>query len=112
VLRHVSDLDLLLFLRGILGRFFSTEHLAAFLGYGVKEIAASELLVDGQDRALNPSVLRMECASRRDLVHERRHAETLRSLLAGGEPDLGQRAVHQNPEDLLGFGRAPLPYCR
>jgi hypothetical protein len=37
----------------------------------------------------------VEHAGRPNFVHERRHAQALRSLLAGGEPHLGQRALHE-----------------
>lgn len=41
VLRHPSDLDLLLFFARHPHSFLASEQLAAFLGYGVKQIAAS-----------------------------------------------------------------------
>ena len=48
VLRRPSDLDLLVFFARHPRALLSSEHLAAFLGYGAKEIAASlDLLVDG-----------------------------------------------------------------
>jgi hypothetical protein len=47
VLRHASDLDLLMFFARHPRTLLASEHIAAFLGYGVNEIAASlELLVD------------------------------------------------------------------
>jgi DNA-binding MarR family transcriptional regulator len=47
VLRHPSDLDLLIFFARHPRVLLSSEQLAAFLGYGVKEVAASlELLLD------------------------------------------------------------------
>ena len=47
VLRHPSDLDLLVFFARQPRSLLSSEHLAAFLGYGVKEIASSlELLLE------------------------------------------------------------------
>jgi hypothetical protein len=47
VLRHSSDLDLLVFFARHPRTLLSSEQIAAFLGYGVKEIAASlELLLE------------------------------------------------------------------
>ena len=49
VLRHPSDLDLLVFFARHPRTLLSSEHIAAFLGYGVKEIAASlELLLEAR----------------------------------------------------------------
>jgi hypothetical protein len=48
VLRRPSDLDLLIFFARHPRALLSSEHLAAFLGYRAKDIAASlDLLVDG-----------------------------------------------------------------
>lgn len=47
VLRHPSDLDLLIFFARHPRALLASEHIAAFLGYGVKDIAASlDLLLD------------------------------------------------------------------
>jgi hypothetical protein len=47
VLRHPSDLDLLIFFARHPRSLLSSDQLAAFLGYGVKDIAASlDLLLD------------------------------------------------------------------
>lgn len=47
VLRHPSDLDLLIFFARHPRSLLPSEHLSTFLGYGTKEIAASlDLLVD------------------------------------------------------------------
>ena len=47
VLRHPSDLDLLIFFSGHPRSLLASEQLAAFLGYSIAEIAASlDLLVD------------------------------------------------------------------
>jgi hypothetical protein len=47
VLRHASDLDLLVFFARHPRTLLSSEQIAAFLGYGVKEIAASlDLLLE------------------------------------------------------------------
>lgn len=47
VLRHPSDLDLLVFFARHPRTLLSSDQIAAFLGYGVKEIAASlELLLE------------------------------------------------------------------
>lgn len=47
VLRHASDLDLLIFLARHPRSLLSSEQIAAFLGYSVKEVAASlELLLE------------------------------------------------------------------
>jgi hypothetical protein len=58
VLRHPSDLDLLIFFARHPRSLLASEHLAAFLGYGVKEIAASLDLLLGAGliaRTPNPS---------------------------------------------------------
>jgi hypothetical protein len=58
VLRHPSDLDLLLFFARHPRSLLASEQLAAFLGYGVKEIAASlDLLLRAAliTRTPNPS---------------------------------------------------------
>ncbi len=48
VLRHPSDLDLLIFFARHPRSLLASEHLSALLGYGIKEIAASlDLLVEG-----------------------------------------------------------------
>jgi hypothetical protein len=58
VLRHPSDLDLLIFFARHPRSLLASEQLAAFLGYGVKEIAASlDLLLAAAliTRTPNPS---------------------------------------------------------
>lgn len=47
VLRHPADLDLLIFFARHPRALLSSDHIAAFLGYAVKEVAVSlELLID------------------------------------------------------------------
>jgi hypothetical protein len=58
VLRHPSDLDLLLFFGRHPRSLLASEQLAAFLGYGVKAVAASLDLLQGAaliTRTPNPS---------------------------------------------------------
>jgi hypothetical protein len=58
VLRHPSDLDLLIFFARHPRSLLASEQLAAFLGYGVKEVAASLDLLLGATlitRTPNPS---------------------------------------------------------
>lgn len=58
VLRHPSDLDLLVFFARHPRSLLASEQLSAFLGYGVKEIAASlDLLLDAKliTRTPNPA---------------------------------------------------------
>jgi hypothetical protein len=58
VLRHPSDLDLLLFFARHPRSLLASEQLAAFLGYGVKDVAASLDLLLGASlitRTPNPS---------------------------------------------------------
>ena len=60
VLRQSSDLDLLLFFSRHPRTLLSSEHIAAFLGYGVKEIAASlDLLLEAGFLTRTPSPRRL-----------------------------------------------------
>lgn len=72
-LRHPCDLDLLIFFARHPRALLANEHLAAFLGYGVKEVAAS------LDLLLNAGLLKRSPHAK--------HAAQLYVFTSGGSAD-------------------------
>jgi hypothetical protein len=91
VLRHPSDLDLLIFFARHPQALLSSEHLAAFLGYGAKEIAASlDLLVEGGFVSRTPHP---KHAARMYAIADGSHGEWLPALLAMASTREGRLAL-------------------